>query len=732
MAKDEQLSGDLWGGVAATLVALPSALAFGVASFAALGPERAGSGALAGLVGAIVAGIIAPPLGGAPRLITVPCAPAAAVLGAFAVDHMSRAGADPASVLVQMTVVGAACGVLQLIYGALGGGTLIKFIPFPVVSGYLSGVGVIIIIKQLPALFGVAHAHGLLDIARAFNEWQWRALLIGTVAVLGTALGSRLTKAAPPAVVGLASGAFGYCGLVVIDPHLRTLAGNQLVIGELPHLSQAGHLVTALWTAASGLSVDTLSDLTKPALTLSVLLSIDTLKTCVVTDAVTRSRHDSNRELRAQGLTNIASSLLGGVPVAGAMGATMVNINSGAKTRRSGSIEGVLLLLAVVLLGSVVAWTPLAALAGILLVVGYRMIDLKAFALLKQPSTRLDFVVIASVVSVAVGVGLITAAGVGLGLAILLFIRDEVRGSVIRRKTYGNALFSKSRRVPEEMAILVAQGAHTVILELQGNLFFGTTDQLMADLLPELSKCRYLILELRRVRSVDYTAVHLFENLEHQLAEHGGHLLFAHLPPSLPTGGDLKEYFTHFGLMGQNARTQIFPELSDALEWAEDQTLHAAHGPRGAESHALSLAEVSLLRGLDATTIAELAAAAREVHLAKGQTLFKRGDAGDELFIIRRGAVRIILTPKAGPPHHVSTIGAGDFFGEMAFLDRGTRSADAVAWMDSDLFVVSRARFEELVAKDPSLGTHVFERLAEALSTRLRYSDLELSALMES
>ena len=195
-----------------------------------------------------------------------------------------------------------------------------------------------------------------------------------------------------------------------------------------------------------------------PTLTLSVLLSIDTLKTGVVLDALTRGRSDSNRELRGQGLANLVSSLTGGVPGAGTMGPTLINVTNGGRTRLSGLVAGGLALAVLLALSALIAWIPVAALAGVLLVVAYRMVDRHSFRLLRHRSTRLDFAVIAAVVLVALTAGLIAASGAGVGLAILLFIRDQMHGSIIRRKRYGNEIASKAQRPPVERQILHERG----------------------------------------------------------------------------------------------------------------------------------------------------------------------------------------------------------------------------------------------------------------------------------
>ncbi|MGB9105776.1 MAG: SulP family inorganic anion transporter, partial [Terriglobales bacterium] len=471
-------AGDLWGGLAAMLVALPSAIAFGVTIYAPLGASYASQGAIAGILGTTALGVVAAGFGGTRRLISAPCAPAVAVLSAFAIELTQR-GVTPGSALVLMAVVALLCGLLQISFGLIGLGRLIKYMPDPVVSGYLSGVGLIIILSQIPKFLGVPGRYQFWQGLLTPSLWKWQSLAVGAVTTAVMVLAPRVTKKVPAAILGLGCGMLAYFAIGLAHPSLLVAAGNKLVVGPLSE-SNAGLLATMAvrWQAFSAFNPQHLNLVITPALTLAVLLSIDTLKTCVVLDTLTRSRHNSNRELIGQGLGNLASTAIGGVPGSGQMGATLINVSSGGQSRLSGVIEGVLALVAFLILGSLIAWVPIAALAGILIVVGVRMFDRHSLSLLRSRSTVLDFVVIVTVVVVAETVGLIAASGVGIALAILLFLREQIGGAVVRRKSYANERFSKQMRLPEEMAVLEKRGERTAIFELQGSLFFGTTDQL--------------------------------------------------------------------------------------------------------------------------------------------------------------------------------------------------------------------------------------------------------------
>ena len=476
--------------------------------------------------------------------------------------------------------------------------------------------------------------------------------------------------------------------------------------------------------------MDDVAAVAVPGLTLAVLLSIDTLKTCLVLDALTKTRHDSNRVLIAQGAANLASTAVGGVPGAGQMGATVVNLSSGGQTRLSGVIAGVLSLIAFLAFGSVIAWVPLAALAGILIVIGVRMIDQHSFALLRNRSTILDFAVIVVVIAVALGYSLVAASGVGVALAVMLFIREQVGGAIVRRKAFGNEMFSKQIRVPEEMAVLEDKGAQTAIFELQGSLFFGTADQLYTTLEPKLKTRRYVVLDMRRVQSVDITAAHMLEQIEDLLAEREAYLLFSDVPRNVPSGRDMQAYFDEVGLVRPTHHVRVFGEMDDALEWVEDHILEAAKFSR-THKQALELREMDLFVGRKAGTLAELEACMVRRSFKAGEKIFTRGETGDELFLIRRGAVRIVL-PLTAQQHHVATFGRGSFFGEMSFLDRGERSADAVADTDTDLFVLSRQRFDEVTVHHKRLAIQLLGNIARILALRLRYANAELRGLRDS
>jgi SulP family sulfate permease len=732
-------AGDVWGGFAAMLVVLPSSIAFGVATYAALGKEYVSHGVLAGIIGAIATGLLSSPLGGSPRLISSPCGPAAAVLSAFAAEMMASPGGGAtmpaARVAALMTVVALACGALQFFYGAIGGGKLIKYIPYPGVAGYLSGVGALIFAGQIPNFLGLSSGTGLLAGLSAPEHWRWQAIAVSLTTIAGILAAPRLTKAVPATIIGLAAGLLAYFGLGLAFPEMLRQTGNNLVLGPV------GGGASAFWPHWTdewkGLGAITFSDgklVLVPALTLSALLSIDTLKTCVIVDTLTRARHDSNRTLLGQGIGNVASALAGGMPGSGMMGATIVNLNSGSQTRLSGLLEGCFVLLAFVLFGNLTGWLPLAALAGVLMVVGCKMFDWTSFQLLRQRGTILDFVVIWAVILTAMRFSLIVASGTGVALAVLIFLRDQIRTPVLHRKVYGNEISSKKNRLPAEAQALETFGAQTVICQLQGTLFFGTADKLYVELEGDLKRCRFIILDMRRVLSVDFTAAHMLELIEALLQEQGAFVLFSHMPAILPEGRNLQAYLDKVGVTGRQANVKVFAELDEAMAWAEDRLLEEHHLLVDEnEQTPLELADMELFRGIQPPeNVAAIRACAVERSVPAGGTIFQRGDRGDELFLVRRGEVRIELPVGEGRHRTLAYYGRGNFFGEMGFLDDRARSASAVATAQTELFVLRRSNFDEICRERPRLNETVLGRMAAALAVHLRRTNAELQSLHDA
>lgn len=721
------LSGDVWGGLASMLVALPAAIAFGVTIFAPLGGSLAAQGALAGILGTMALGLVSPAFGGSSRLITAPCAPAAAVLTALAITFTQQ-NMQAETVLLLLGLIALLAGAIQITLGLLGIGKLIKFIPFPVVSGYLSGVGLIIIGSQIPKFLGAPSGTHLLEALKAPSTWMWQSAVVGSVVIATMVFVPRITRAIPATILALLAGVSSYLLLGLMDPTLMNTQHNPFLVGELS--SGNASLLDVLhqhWHALGMLGVDEIIKVGIPALTLAALLSIDTLKTCVVIDAMSSSHHDSNRELVGQGLGNIASSLIGGIPGAGTMGASLINISSGGTTKLSGFMVGTFALLAFLLLAPLIAWVPVAALAAILMVIGFRMIDTHSIAFFYTPTTRLDFMVIIAVILVAIFGSLIAASGVGVALAMVLFIREQTRSSVVRNRIEGKDIFLKHAYKLQDMARIVRSANKSVIFELQGSLFFGTASQLQIALEREVGKRKYIILSMRRVQSIDITATHMLEQIKDQLEKKGAYLIFCDIPKELPSGLKMKRFLKDTGVVLPTNKAFAFRQLDDAIEWIMS---------RGAaviideNMSTIELREQLIFMGQSEEALQALEQAMVTRSILAGEKLFNANDDDDELLMIRSGSVKVTLPMNSKKDHyHLINCGPGEFVGGMGFLEGNGHATNALALTDVEAYALSRKRFNMLAKQYPALTLAIIENIAFNLSVRLRVTISELQAL---
>jgi SulP family sulfate permease len=725
--KSKNLLGDFWGGTSAMLVALPASIAFGVTVYATLGGHYAAYGAIAGILGVVAVGITASMLGGTDRLISAPSAPAAAVLSAFALEYMTH-GFNPDSIFIMLIVVALLAGILQIMFGAIGFGRLIKYMPYPVVSGYLSGVGLYIIASQTPKFLGMPLGSHFLESLKSPSLWHWQSIIVGSLTIITMIYSTKYIRTIPAVIIALAVGICSYLILGIIDPSLLQI-NNPFLIGKLGNGGGIDFIetLTKSFQNLLHLSWNNVLLLFFPALTLAALLSIDTLKTCIVLDTMTHTFHNPNKELIAQGTGNITSALIGGMPGSGTMGPTMVNFSSGASSRTSGLIEGVMAILAFLILGSLIAWIPIASLAGILIIIGFRMIDRHSIQLIKTRKTSLDFLIIVAVALTAISVSLIVASGVGLALAIALYIAQQIGISVVYRHFDGSEIRSKLIRNREETDLLLEKGSEFSVYELHGSLFFGTANQLYAMLQEDLKTKKYIIIDMKRIQTVDLTAAHILLQIKDILHDKNGYLLLSRLPHKLPTGDDLEHYFNQIGLLKHLSPIKFFDDLDDAIEWTENKIIKQNLIQQKKED-LLELRDFDLFKERNEDTLTEIQSLVEVRSFKKGDVIYSQGDAMGEIFLIRRGLVRIMLPFPDRKSVHLNTIGQNNFFGEFSFLEGSPHYTDVVAASDTDLYAISRQAFDIFSQHHKKASFHFMQSLATVLSERLRLTRSELGA----
>jgi SulP family sulfate permease len=487
------LRGDIFGGLTAGVVALPLALAFG---------EASGAGPIAGVYGAILVGFFAALFGGTPSQISGPTGPMIVV---FAGVFASLSG-DLS--LVFATVILA--GLIQILFGVLGFGQYIRLVPYPVVSGFMSGIGCIIIALQLARLFGHEPEGGgtipaLLEVPNAISNPNVEALGIGVLTL---------------AMVFLWPASWGR---YLPGPLAALIVGTVVSLG-LSNVPVLGAIPTGLPEfIMPSLSNDTVLIVFEAALILAILGAIDSLLTSLVADNMTRTRHRSNRELIGQGVGNVAAGFFGGIPGAGATMRTVVNIRTGGVTKISGMLHSLLLLAVVLILAPLASKIPHAVLAGILVKVGYDIIDL-SYLKRAHRGPRFDLALMVMVLSLTVFVDLITAVVAGVVVAAVAFVKQVADTQLAAAA--GENDDSKEGLSDAESALLEECGDRLTYFDFGGPLSFGAAADLGHHVRERISPKHHtsLVLDFGRVPFMDVSAVRAVETIAQDAAHAGKHL----------------------------------------------------------------------------------------------------------------------------------------------------------------------------------------------------------------
>jgi SulP family sulfate permease len=334
------------------------------------------------------------------------------------------------------------------------------------------------------------------------------------------------------------------------------------------------------------------------------------------------------------------------------------------------------------------------------------------------------------VVIVANTVSLIAATAVGIALAIFLFLSEQIHTTTIRRKNWGNKVFSSRVRSQQEREILTQKGHQTLIFELQGSLFFGTTHQLFSAIEPEIKKAKFVVLDFMRVQSMDMTAGQMIDRIRSNLADHQARLIITRVPDRLPNGRDLRTYIDHMGLLSDNT-AKVFAELDEALEWIEEETL-LQEGYVHPQGQGLPVAKFELFHGMDKSELEGLDRCKQVRVYQAGELVLDPNTLGHELMLISRGEVKVSLRTSTGSAIHLATLSRGQFFGEMSFLDGRAPSAYVHASGETEIFAIDRQAFAKLAAGDHVMSVSVMRSLALVLADRLRQTNVELREVREN
>ena len=706
-------AGDLWGALTATAILLPQAMAIGVTLFAVAGADAA-LGAYAGLVSTAALCLMSGLIGGAPGVISAPTGPALVLLTS-ALTALAAHGLTGANLLLGLAVVVVLAGGMQFLIGLSGGGKLIKYIPSPVISGFMTGSAILMITSQLQAFAGAGAGE-------SWTSWRWLPGVTALVTIAGVRLVPRVAPRVPGPIAGLLLGTLVFHGLVAIH---GGSAPSSWLIGKL-----AGFRLDAVGLPLAGLASLPYAVMLPTAAALAVLSALNTLLAAVIADAATGLRHNARRALMGQGVGMIASALVGGIGGSGTTAATVIAVKSGG-TRWVATAVAALFLFLTAFAGGLGSILPIGALAGVIIAVAFNVADRDILAWARQGRTRQDAMTAALVIFITVFYNLVAAVGAGVAIAILMFIREQIAQPVVNRRSTAREARSIKARPEAERALLDAHGERIVLFELRGNLFFGTTDRLIDEVGPALNGSNWVILHLRKVTHIDLTAVKLLQQIANRLHEHGGLLLFCELHQEAGVGEDFADALRLISDQRCHAPVMTFNGRDEALEYAEDALLDALHHDHTHIDDAVALRDNAIARYLTAAQIDELVKHLEPRRLPRGAALFTAGQTGDELYLVTRGQVEIQLRTTAHHHKRLAIYSAGSFFGELGLLKEGPRAANAIAATPTELLVLSFAVFARLKRDEPALAIALLSSLCETLVNNQRWSTRELQRLSE-
>lgn len=487
---------DVTAGIIVAIIALPLSIALALAS--GVGPE-------AGIFTAIVAGFVISALGGSSVQIAGPTAAFATIVAGI----VAKNGMDG---LIIATIL---AGVFLILMGLCHFGSLIKFIPYTITTGFTSGIAVTIVIGQLKDFFGISYPDGVKPIETTeklkaffenFSTFILDALIVGGVSLAILILAPYVLKKVPgslPAVI------VGILMVKFLPLKVATIGNLYTISNSLPTL----HIPS--------MNLSMIGDALPNAFTIAVLAAIESLLSCVVADGMINGKHRSDMELVAQGAGNIASALFGGIPATGAIARTAANIKNGGRTPIAGIVHSITLVIVLVVLMPFAGMIPMPTIAAILFVVAYNMCQWRTFVHLIRTAPKSDIIVLLTTFILTVVFDLVVAIEIGMVLACLLFIKRMSEETHVDSWTYVD---DDTPDVDEHLRRLPLQ---IRVYEITGPLFFGAADAIEHIVVKDFTTC--LILRMRSVPALDSTALNALQNLTKVCESKGITLVFSHV-----------------------------------------------------------------------------------------------------------------------------------------------------------------------------------------------------------
>lgn len=733
----KSLWGDAIGGSVGALIVVPIILSCGVVSYHSIGSTFVAAGISAAFVAAVAAAVVSGLFGGSPLHVNSPKTTHAAILSGLianvAIHHSFTDiyGGDraPAALMTICFLTLLVSGATQVLLGASRMGALVKFIPYPVLAGFINGFAIQIILTQLPKLVGLDRGNQLLAAltgAASVNWWSLGFAVFAGGLVLFT---GRVSKLVPAAIVGLLGGTMAqiiaakYVAPADLGPVIGTLPAG------IPFVFRMDDILQFISTSAFSRHIFMIL---ATGVTLAFVSSIQSLLSISVSERLSGIRPSSNRELMVQGAGNILSALFGGAPSGGSPNITQTVFANGGRTGVSNLAFAATLLGLSYGLSEVISLIPLSVMAGVVVVTTAGAMDKWTQQLLirigtsGEASSRRDLtmnlVVVVLVAALVVLAGALAALGVGMTAVFMVFLFRS-NAKMVRRVLHADYLRSHTERPNAALDALEHYGRRIVVIELNGPIFFGSTETVARSVERELSTADWIVLDLKRVGHFDSSGVMMLKRLDEMMLKSNKRLLLSYLP----AGGNQRHFLQIIGLTLPEAEGRVFEDTDAALSRAEDELLIELDCFQDSADEVV-MEKFDVFRGMTADEIHMLACLLTRQDRSAGEMIIREGEERRSLFFLAQGRVSV-LSETNGRMLRLASYRAGVTFGEMALLSDQPRAANVVAETPVVLLELTTDAFEQICGTQPALGVKLMRNLAIELSYRLRCLNNRVQAL---
>ncbi len=726
------LWGDCVGGTSGALITLPTILSCGVVAYQSLGPDYTTLGISAAFSTAILVALVQFFVGGPPLHVNSPKTPLAVMLSGL----IASAGATPFLIgapdraLLLITVASLSvvvCGLIQLGVGMARLGQIVRYLPYPVIAGFLNGVAIQIALDQLPHVFGLPAMPGFLQVFDGTTVINPFASGFAALAAVLTVGGKRLWKGLPSAVLALvvATTAQQIAGYFIAPANLGPIVGSfSGGMTLLPPLGRIAEIFRAPGFAEiAGMIATT-------GLALAAINTVQSIMNLSAGDLLFGTRHSSNRELLVQGAGNVLAGLVGGVSSGGSILNTSAVYASGGRTRLANLVHAAALAMAALALSGPIGLVPLSVMAAVVLTTVVGAADRWTHELLRRAilergasgmsATAVDLMLVVLVTVLVLTSGTGPALALGIAVSSIVFLWRASRRAIGRIYT-GDQVRSRTGRSHAADMLLAQHGSRIAVVELQGPLFFGTTPAVEAAVDRAAADARIVILDFRRVNMLDTSGVLMVRQLDDALQRRSTYLLLS----SLGTSGPAAQQLRSVGYTRVDQPGYVFDDIDSALHRAEDVLLSEPGAMKDAD-HELGLADFELISGFAPDEVEHLGKHATRLALPAGTVLIREGDVGESLFLLARGCA--IVTTADGKLR-LAAYERGAAFGEMAIITGARRNATVTAETDVVVLQIAAKSIEALAAVSPCAGMLMMRNIARIQSARVRDLNKAVRAL---